>query len=159
MQLNCQYQFCIRLGAPNFPDELREYLFAEANIQKMTSLDVKNLLRDFENGGFTAIKDSIEVWNEKTLTYRHMRYAVNICEDVVRYIGVAKNKLVYKYGKAEGKLDMTEIEELRDKMIEALDIAASGISSWAFNVEDKIRHYEDEMKKDEISEDVDFTEM
>ncbi len=125
----------------------------------MTNLDIENLVRDYKKGGFTAIKDSVKVWNEKTLTYRQTRYAVNICEDVVMYIGVAKQKLVYKYGKAEGKLDMTEIEELRDKMIEALDIAASGISSWAINVEDKIRRIEKEMKKDEISEDVNFTKM
>lgn len=107
-----------KISTPSFSDELKDYLFNQGNISKLTNGKFKRLVEKFNEGGIEAIEDDVEKLNRAMYVYRQVNYTFDQC----------KNCLIF-------------LEELREK------IENRGKERSWIGFEDRIKFYEPEAEK------------
>ena len=93
--VNVPLSILIKLSAPNFPEALREWLFVEADLEKMNCAELSDLKADFLTGGFGAIQERVEAWNKDYHIHRQAHYIHDKCRcfhnDLDNYIEQIRN--------------------------------------------------------------------
>lgn len=75
-----------KVSAPNFPEELREYLFERANFNELTNGKLANLKKRYDEGGLEAIIDDIEEINRATIVERQLKRRFDLVENYLRHL-------------------------------------------------------------------------
>lgn len=116
-----------KISSPSFPEELRDYLFTQGNIEDMTNMDLENLTKRYEEGGFTAIENDIKKWNREYYIFRQIQFALDIVQDarklLVKYDDQIRRKFIwYKIGipSDEKPKVIPEVDEINKKLSSAL---------------------------------------
>jgi len=87
-----------KISEPSFPDDLREYLYATGSITKLTCMDLTQLVAQYDEGGFDAIKDSIEKWNYEFDMYEQTQFVLDRCIGLKSMIEQTRFKIMNKFG-------------------------------------------------------------
>lgn len=83
------YKIC----SSSFPDELRDFLFTEGNLEKMTNGNLLNLISKFKEGGIEAIEEDIEEYKNNIIIDRQTRFTFDLVENTLRTIESNKLKI------------------------------------------------------------------
>jgi hypothetical protein len=87
-----------KIAAPSFPMELREYLFTQRNINSITDMDLKDLSDRYKEGGFEAIRESVDKWNFEYDVFEQTQFVLDRCRGLVCEMTSNKHKIMNKYG-------------------------------------------------------------
>ncbi len=86
------------ISKPNFPEELRQFLFDEGNLEKMTNGKLKKIIELYKEKGIEAVEPEIEKVNHITYTHRQSSYTFDIIENALRTLEDLKKKLINRGG-------------------------------------------------------------
>lgn len=92
-----------KLSTPSFPKELKDYLFLQGNLEKMTNGKLKGLIDRYKKGGIKAVSKDMDKLNRGHLIYRQTQYTFDMCENTLRALkelllkidSLGKNKKSY----------------------------------------------------------------
>jgi hypothetical protein len=135
-----------KIAQPSFPEELRDFLFTQDNIDKMTDLDLKELKEKFKEGGFDAIECKIEKWNKDFHINRQTHYLIERCntlkEDMTKIIEYIDDKIGHQKnvsGGQEREMMLQVTIEIFIKLKDALNSGRITLNRALLEVED-IQH-------------------
>jgi len=81
---NVKSSILYKLSAPSFPDELREFLFSQGGLVKMTNRKLEEILKKYKEGGIDSIKDDFEKITEGYRIYDQVMYTLDNLELAIR---------------------------------------------------------------------------
>jgi len=73
-----------KLSAPSFPEELRDFLFSQGSLVKMTNRKLEEILKKYKEGGIDSIKDDFEKITEGYRIYDQVMYTLDNLELAIR---------------------------------------------------------------------------
>jgi hypothetical protein len=132
-----------KISQPNFPTELRDFLFAQDNIDKMTDLDLKELKEKFKEGGFEAIESKIEKWNKDFHQNRQTQFVIDRCrsilddmEKISEYINDKISTRISVPGGQEKERMLEGTIKIFNKLLDVIDEWRSALGGTLREVED-----------------------
>jgi hypothetical protein len=132
-----------KISAPSFPDELRDYLFTQGNIDKMTNEDLSGLVEKYKEGGFNAIKENIDTWNHDYNAFRQTKFVVDRCTGILIDLRNLIKQINQKFGyykaysgNQERRELMPEANKVNKKLLDSLYSASSIIDKTIDEVDD-----------------------
>jgi len=120
-----------KLSTPSFPEELRDYLFEQGNLSKMTNGQLVTLVNKYKEGGIEAIEDDIIEIGRAKLIERQTNYTLDICENALHNLELLKAKIETR-GDERFKAIIPFDDQIKDQEPEAAEISTklySAISS------------------------------
>jgi hypothetical protein len=94
----------VKISAPSFSEELREYLFEHGNLEKMNNMALKHLVELHKEGKFEEIKNCVETWNSHIYICRQTEYVLDRYRAIKMDISSMIHKIEKKYGtRADGR--------------------------------------------------------
>jgi hypothetical protein len=93
LALNVPLSILYQVSKPNFPEQLREYLFAQGNLDRITNGQLKKITQKFIEGGFDSIRNDVETMNDNVLIYRQTGFAMDLCNSAQRTLKTLSKKL------------------------------------------------------------------
>lgn len=82
-----------KISAPGFPEELRDYLFEQGQLEEMTNGRLRELTKRYKEGGFEAIEDDIQELHRGHLVYRQTCFTLDMCENALRTLEGLQQKI------------------------------------------------------------------
>jgi hypothetical protein len=128
-----------RISAPNFPDELREYLFDSGKLDEMTNGQLREITWRYKEGGFEAIKDDIQELSRINLVVKQSSHTLDMIENALRTLEDLKEK-IEKRGRSGPAIIPFE-DAIKAGEPEAVDINAKLYTALesAIDILDKVR--------------------
>lgn len=97
---NVSTSILYKMSAPTFPEELREYLFANCNLEQIKNSEIQNLVKVYKEQGMDAVKDSFDLYQHGRRVYRQIRYNVDQLSQAIENIEKARAN-IEQYGQTE----------------------------------------------------------
>jgi hypothetical protein len=88
----------VKISAPSFSEELREYLFEHGDLEKMSNKALKHLIELHKDGKFEEIKNCVETWNSHIYICRQTEYVLDRYRAIYTDLRSMKTKIEKKYG-------------------------------------------------------------
>ena len=142
---NLNPTFLYRLSAPSFPEELRESLFAQGNLENMKLEHLKALLTEYKEKGFEAIKDKLDKIFKTYRIDQMVRYSLDNLELVIRDLENHRDKILKHTGGA-GQVSIGD--ELNREIVVTIDQAINSLNAVKDDCDKTIQiHSENELDK------------
>jgi hypothetical protein len=105
-----------KISKPNFPEELRDWLLAQGNLEEISIDHVDGLLNKYREGGFKfeAVEDDIKEINRRYIVFRQTHDNIKICESTLQSLLYVKGKLKY----SEIELDWDDSSDMQPEASE-----------------------------------------
>jgi hypothetical protein len=122
MAIHMPTSILYKISEPGFPEELREHLITNGNLEKMTNGHFKKLTQKYKEGGFEAIENDIEEINQNNTLCRQTSYTLDICENSYRVL----EELRIKVGRRpKPDIELPEAGEINTNLILAIEEAST----------------------------------
>ncbi len=82
-----------KISAPNFPEELRDYLFEQGQLDEMSNGKLRKITQKYKEGGFEAVQEDVERLNKGALAIRQTQYTFDMVENALRTLEQLKQKM------------------------------------------------------------------
>jgi hypothetical protein len=133
-----------KLGSASFPEELREYLLTNGNLEYFTNGKFNKITQKYKEGGIEAIEEDIQEFSNSRLAYCQCKYTFDLVESSLRTLADLKTRIqrrghtriIFDY-KDEIKHDQPIASEINMKLFEAIE-KAHEIVDRALKESDKI---------------------
>lgn len=126
MAIHIPTSILYKISEPSFPEELREHLITNGNLEKMTNGHFKKLTQKYKKGGFEAIENDIEEINHSGTIKRHTSYSLDICENAYRVLKDTRVKINQRSKQASHDRyfdTLPESDEINSKLLLAIEEA------------------------------------
>jgi len=110
-----------KIAAPGFPEELRQYLFDNENLDEITNGQLREITRRYKEGGFQAIKGDIDELNRVELVKKQTLNTLDMIENAIRTLEVLKTE-IEKRGKSRSIFRSPFENQIKTDEPEASDI-------------------------------------
>lgn len=135
-----------KISQPSFPEELKDYLFRQGNIESMTNTDLEDLVKKYKEGKFEEVRDCVETWNEDYLIIQQTRYVLDYCKGISIDMGIISEKINNRFGynevpwkgKQEKRVTLAEANKINKKLLDDLYTAHCVLSAGIQDAEDMI---------------------
>jgi len=117
-----------KIAAPSFPEELREYLFTQGRLDKLTNKAFGKITAKYKEGGLEAIEEEVAELNRASLACRQTCYTLDMVENCLRTLEALKQKIEAR-GRNDGCAGMIEFAE----QIKSDEPVAAKINSLLWN--------------------------
>ena len=97
-----------KISAPNFPEELRDFLFSSGIIEDITMGELTGLTDRYIAGGFEAIQEDIENWNRNYYLIRECQYALDLSREALQTLRNLSKRINRKYHLLSGKREVSQ---------------------------------------------------
>lgn len=82
-----------RVSMPSFPDELRDFLFKEGQLEKLSNGKLQTLVKLHNEEGMEAVEGKMEGLNRWSRIWHQIRYNMDLYENALRILNDYKLKL------------------------------------------------------------------
>lgn len=82
-----------KISAVGFPEELREWLFAQGNLDELTNRDLSNIVKRYDEGGFEAVEDVFENFAASDRYHKQVAYALDKMERAIRHLEKERERI------------------------------------------------------------------
>lgn len=109
-----------KISKPNFPEELREYLFETADFNELTNGKLTNIKKKYDDGGLESVEVDIEEISRASLANRQIKRRMDLVENYLRHL----NEIICKYkGDYTGATPVEFEKQLTSLEPEAVEIS------------------------------------
>ena len=143
-----------KIGAPNFPDELRDYLFEQGQLDEMSNGRLRKITKKFKQGGFEAIEEDVVELNRGHLIYRQTAYTFDQVKHCLRTLEHLQTKI--DKGEQSGLKGFFEINitgdekeafEINTLLWDAVEKAIGELRSASKKSQDILERYKESVHK------------
>ena len=139
------FSILYRISAPGFPDELRDYLITNGNLEKISNNHFKQILQKYRDGGFEAIEQDVEKIKRRNCMNLQMEFTLDIYHHA-RQILDGLSKKIYLRDTTKEESEAREIGNVLQRAIED----ASNVLSEAFKKSEEMLEQSFSNAKDEV---------
>lgn len=145
-----------KISSPSFPDELREYLLMQGNLEKMTNGKFKQLITKYKEGGIESVEEEITELNRSVLIYRQINYTFDMFENALRLLRDLQFKIECRGGpkinaiigfEDQVKFQEPEAAEISTKLYDTLKNAVSSLDATRKECTGIMNNYIDKVKE------------
>jgi hypothetical protein len=99
--MNVPSSILYKISQRGFSQELREFLFEEGHLEKITGDKFKGIVDKYKEGGMEAVKADLQEIREGNLVKQQVRYTFDMCENALRTLDALRIKIESRGGVKE----------------------------------------------------------
>lgn len=109
-----------KLAAPNFSEELRDYLFTQGNLKEMSTMHFSQIIKKYQELGLDGIKEDIKAINREMVFYNQTRFIIDLAKREIQRIEELKDKINSVLGTDLDHRDSTALQPEANEIVEIL---------------------------------------
>jgi hypothetical protein len=138
-----------KIGAPNFPQELREYIFQTfSKLESITDSILKRMLEKYKAGGIEAVEKDIENYTTLTTAESQIFNCFDQAENTLRSLDSFHDSIV-KWGNRQSYVVYDSqvqtmsplVQEINNGILQAVESAINTVETAVASAEEKFKAY------------------
>src|SRR6056297_1213565 len=119
-----------KISEPTFPGQLREFLFEQGNLEKLSDNDVQDLLDMYEKDGLDSVKESFQLYHQGCRIYRQVEHNLNQLGNAVKALENIKENVEDMEQDYKACWEAERADEINLTINEALDDCAKQLKQY-----------------------------